>query len=575
MSERRRHSLSESVIEQFDALKQDYAINRMSRYKRTKTGLLSLGSHADYHYRTESAYFGAMEIAREMTRNNPLVMQGVRRLVANVVGRGFVLDADSGDQGIDEVNSYRWAEWAGHAEQCDDQQEQTFHQIEAMTLQHVIIDGDICSLPNRDGGIESQEGHRLKTPRNTTKNVVHGVQEDERRRRLAYWFTREDISPMMAVQRVADMQQVPARDADGRRQVFHHYLPDRRSQTRGVTAFAPMAETADNWDDIQFAQQVGAKIQSCYTILREMASDAPALPTPGTDAHSTTTENRPDGETRTLSDIAPGFEVYGYKGEKLRGFIPTIPGLQFFEHSKLLLGILAVNLDLPLCVFLLDSSETNYSGFRGAIDQARQRWREIQSWFMGSFHSPVYEWKVRQWAVTDEPLRKRVQAVDEIRVSLGYVPAGMVNPFAHVWHAQELPYIQPVDDATADILQAKGLLSSPRRLAASRGIDFQDVTQEQVADAGYRIEQAHAKAEDLNKRLGLSLTWRDVLMWPLPDGVSVSVGTGQQQSVGTKPVGRPRKEQEPSPQDNGSDEPEERFGGRLSGYRINGHAFAQ
>ena len=57
----------------------------------------------------------------------------------------------------------------------------------------------------------------------------------------------------------------------------------------------------------------------------------------------------------------------------------------------MLLGILAVNLDLPLCVFLLDASETNYSGFRGAIDQARQRWREIQSWMMGSFHGPVYE----------------------------------------------------------------------------------------------------------------------------------------------------------------------------------------
>jgi len=28
-----------------------------------------------------------------MTRNDPLVMQGVRRLVANVVGRGFVLDS--------------------------------------------------------------------------------------------------------------------------------------------------------------------------------------------------------------------------------------------------------------------------------------------------------------------------------------------------------------------------------------------------------------------------------------------------------------------------------------------------
>ena len=33
-----------------------------------------------------------MEMAREMTRSNPLVMQGAGRLVANVVGRGFVLD---------------------------------------------------------------------------------------------------------------------------------------------------------------------------------------------------------------------------------------------------------------------------------------------------------------------------------------------------------------------------------------------------------------------------------------------------------------------------------------------------
>ena len=51
-----------------------------------------------------------MEMAREMTRNNPLVMQGAGRLVANVVGRGFVLDSDSGDRAIDEVNGCPWAE---------------------------------------------------------------------------------------------------------------------------------------------------------------------------------------------------------------------------------------------------------------------------------------------------------------------------------------------------------------------------------------------------------------------------------------------------------------------------------
>ena len=177
----------------------------------------------------------------------------------------------------------------------------------------------------------------------------------------------------------------------------------------------------------------------------------------------------------------------------------------------MLLGILAVNLDLPLCVFLLDASETNYSGFRGAIDQARQRWREIQSWMMGSFHGPIYEWKVRPWAVTDSALRNAVQKADELRASLGYIPAGEVNPFAHVWHDQELPYIQLVDDATTDILQAKGLLSSPRRLTASRGIDFGDLTEEIVADHGARIEKARPKTEELNKRLGLDFTWPNVL----------------------------------------------------------------
>jgi len=34
--------------------------------------------------------------------------QDAGRLVANVVGRGFVLDSDSGDKGIDDVNGYRW-----------------------------------------------------------------------------------------------------------------------------------------------------------------------------------------------------------------------------------------------------------------------------------------------------------------------------------------------------------------------------------------------------------------------------------------------------------------------------------
>jgi hypothetical protein len=51
--------MASSILDQFAELKSDYEIGKASRYTRAKTGILRLGSHANYHYRTEAAYFGA------------------------------------------------------------------------------------------------------------------------------------------------------------------------------------------------------------------------------------------------------------------------------------------------------------------------------------------------------------------------------------------------------------------------------------------------------------------------------------------------------------------------------------
>ena len=72
-----------------------------------------------------------------------------------------------------------------------------------------------------------------------------------------------------------------------------------------------------------------------------------------------------------------------------------------------------------------------------------------------------------------------------------------------------------------------------------RGMEFHDLTDEIVADHGERIEKAHAKAEDLNKRLGLDLTWRDILVWPMPDGVQISIGPPAQQQQQAPAKGKP------------------------------------
>ena len=71
------------------------------------------------------------------------MLQGIRRLVANVVGRNFVLDSD---KAIDEVNGYRWAEGRGRRK-LRRSAGTRLPGLENRPLQHVIIDGSFCLLP--------------------------------------------------------------------------------------------------------------------------------------------------------------------------------------------------------------------------------------------------------------------------------------------------------------------------------------------------------------------------------------------------------------------------------------------
>lgn len=526
-----RRNGTPTMADVFARARADYDAARKSRFKRDRgVGMLrSTGSAADYHYRTEQAYFGMIEEARELFRNHALIGQAVRRLVANILSGGFTLDVRTGDKGLDSELYARWYDWAEDPDKCDIQGEQDFHGLEKMTLQQVIVDGDLVTLPTIDGELQQIESHRLRTPYRTRRNVVHGVElnnDDKPRRREAYWIAYEDVEAYYPVPKASEMTRYPAR-VDGIRQVFHHYLPDRTSQTRGVSAFAAPMETAGMGDDLMFAQLVKAQMAACAALIREYEIGAlpPAINSGGQD---TSTEQRPDGEIRQFAGWGPAMEMFGFPGEKLTWNSPNVPNQEFFDHATLILSILAVNLDLPVQVLMLDATRTNFSGWRGSIDQARQRWLEIQRWLIQSFHTPVYKWKVRQWEADDPVLRRTIQEQENVRPR-----AGGIDAFGHVWHPAGWPYIEPTQDATGDLIQIRNLLTSPRRLAARRGIDYEDLLGECIEDRILMIEVAQDAADKLNARNKsregwTQLTWRDIAQPPMPEGINVNVGAASE-----------------------------------------------
>jgi capsid protein len=200
-------------------------------------------------------------------------------------------------------------------------------------------------------------------------------------------------------------------------------------------------------------------------------------------------------------------------GGKLVGFSPNVPNPEFFEHPMLILTFISINLGLPVQLLLLDPKQTNFSGWRGAMDQARLGFRKFQRWLSKSFHSRVYRWKVRQWISEDRIMQAEYERVGE-------------RLFAHRWNPPRWPYIEPMTDASAGILRVRNLQTSPRRLAAENGFDWWEISEETIQDNGDVIRKAKEKAKVINDKYPDDpdrVSWREVLCLPTPDRVGAQV----------------------------------------------------
>lgn len=500
-----------TLAQTFSGIRADYNAAKTSRFRRTRS-VPSAGASADYHYRTESEFLRLMEYARDFDRNDQVVGSIVDRACTATIQDGVQIDPDTGDPKLDADIKARWLDWTTDPDQCDLSAEHDFAQLQWLALRHSLVDGDIIPLPNADSGsIQMVEAHRCRTPSNTTQNVVHGVLLDKNtRKRLQYWFTADDVNPMRPVTKVSGMHQIDVRDEYQQRRVYHVYSPKRTTQTRGITAFAPIFDIAGMVDDIQFAKLVQQQMVTCFAIFveRQMGFKIPdqegSVGNPSYDTHD-------DGSVRKLEGLGPGMMIKGHPGEKYTMDSPTVPNQEFFTHMRMMLQIIGINLGMPLILVLMDASETNFSGWRGAVDQAQQGWHHNQMMIYRRFVLPTYIWKLRDWSENDRSISRALSRKKSLRL------------FNHKPQTPSWPYIEPLKDASADLMRTRNALISRRRQCAERGMDWNVLSSEIVEDNAELIIKAQEKADELNGKFPkLNVTWRELACLPTPDGMTVS-----------------------------------------------------
>jgi lambda family phage portal protein len=511
---------NKQLQETFGELKADYDMTVPSRYIRRRKGLPSGGSGADYHTRIEQKYYDSIELARDMARNDALIGQLIERATVNEIQEGFTLEPKTDDDAVNKAIAEYWEAWANDPELCDVAGEKTFNDFELEASRAVKRDGDCLIVGLDTGHFQFHEAHLLGTNSqypsqlDDSREVVLGIELDSVRKRHGYWLSTDFIDPHRTVMRGAfgaSETRVAAYTASGLKQAFHIYDPKRVTQTRGVTAMAPIMKMSAMFEDINFAKMVQQQLASAFVLLRQRSQFAGgAMPTNVSYGESSTSVSQ-TGQIVNEEGIQAGIELTGAPGEDISAFTSNIPNAEYFTQVKLLMQLMGVNFGLPLCLVLMDGSETNFSGWRGAVDEARKGFKLNQRAMIRRLHTPAYKLKLDHFANQDPALGR---ALEKLK-----------NPCAHEWHPQAWPYIEPVKDANGDLIQVRNGLLSPRRVQAKNGRKWETVAEETIADNVFAIRAAKKAAESINKEFqdDQPVHWRELVNMATPDGTNASL----------------------------------------------------
>jgi lambda family phage portal protein len=492
----------------FADIRADYDATRHSRFVRRRTGVSSMGSGPDYHFRTESKFYELVEQARDMDRNDALVGILADRRVDNIVQSGFTLDPKTGDKGVDLALWQWWEDFSNDPDQCDIAGEYTWKEIERQACRSESIDGDIVVTGTEEGSFQLLESHLIRT-KSKVDDTFLGVTTNRVGKRT-YYHVAEELNEFGTF---GDSTAVSVRDDDGVRQVFHVYNPNRVNATRGVTLLAPVFSISGMLEDINFAKLVQQQVVSCFAVFRKLAAGTSSLPSVD-GVYGEGSAQQTESGVRQIEGVSPGMEIVGQPGEELQGFSPNVPNSEYFQQVRLMLQIIGVNFGLPLCLVLMDGSETNFSGWRGAVDEARKGFVADQMNLVRRLNRPAYRWKLAQHLkeTGDQALKKAYKKLGE-------------TIFQHNWNLPTWSYIEPVADAEGDATQLRNALTSPRRLHAARGKDWEEIAEESIADNAYAIERAAKQAAKINEQFPNSpaINWRDLIALPMPAGTTMAM----------------------------------------------------
>jgi len=407
--------------------------------------------------------------ARWLHANNPIMANIDKTIVNNVVGHGIALQSKTGERRFDEEVERLWRRWAQRGG-CDITGRQSLADMLRMVLETRMVDGEILAYLRLTGDsanplkIQLIEADRFNRAYIDPK-IIDGVEIDDDGRPVAYHvLAGNPYDPG----RYED-QRLPADDT------INYFTQERATQYRGVSEYARAIIDIKNFSAYQSATITAARARAnvAYYVERE----GPIGPAIGV-------HDDPDDTDKKIQEINGVMVHYLERGEKMGKLDPDMVGDNYANFVRMTVRMLANARNISYELAFRDFSQVNFSSARASIIQDNKRFDAEQRHLVEYFLAPVYE----AWL--------------EAMVLSGNLRS--VSPAAYIkdpdrwnrprWVMPKREWVDPLKDMKAIELELKLGLTTRSEVAASRGMDFEEML----------IQQK--KEQELMKKYGIGVS---------------------------------------------------------------------
>lgn len=404
--------------------------------------------------------------SRDLCQNNDYARRYLDLVRTNVVGpRGITLQVrareNTGilDQVANQILEGEFITW-GQPGICTVDGRLSWVDCQRMFIESVVRDGECFVLfvedranPYRfrlqflDPDLIDQEKNEVLKNGN---QIRMGVEVDAAGKAIAYHVKvkHPDDYQMGAAPYVKD-ERIPAD------RMIHAFRPDRIGQTRGTPWTATSMTRLKMLGGYEEAELVAARISASKMgfFVSESGDEFQADGTNG------------DG---TLNmDVQPGTFNQLPAGVDFKSYDPQHPSTAFRDFEKAMLRGIASGLGVSYTSLANDLEAVSYSSIRQGLLEERDQWRTIQHWMIEHFCQPVY-------------LRWLRQTLDSGVVNL---PANKYFKFAAtMWVPRGWQWVDPRNEAEAQITAINNGLMTRTQALAERGLDIEDVLRERQAE---------------------------------------------------------------------------------------------